>query len=109
MGVHPTLAVCFYIDGIGVYLHRLYVERYKLTPGSTITREVMEHHNSKIPLEERSKMTNWIHPEDKEILDRSSKAEFYKQLVSWPQKEEVLGKLLKVNIETVRNILDDFE
>lgn len=82
MGIHPTLAVCFYIDGIGVYLHRLYVERYRLTPGSTITREVMEHHNSKIPIEERIKMTSWIHPDDREILERSRKADFYKQMIS---------------------------
>ena len=73
MGVNPNLSVPVYVNGVGTYIHKEFAKRHRIPEGASIHPSVMERHNKEVPMEERTKMFNWIHPDDRPYLRVSEK------------------------------------
>ena len=69
MGLDPNLTVLVYENGMGVYIHKLFAQRHRITPGIEVHPSLLLQHELEIPTEERTKMQWWIHPDDRKYLE----------------------------------------
>lgn len=69
MGIDPNLTVLVYENGMGVYIHKLFAQKHRITPGTEVDSSLLLKHEAEIPMEERTKMQSWIHPDDRKFLE----------------------------------------
>lgn len=70
MGIDPNLTVLVYENGMGVYIHKLFAQKHRITPGTEVHPSLLLRHEAEIPHAERVRMTAWIHPDDRAYLEQ---------------------------------------
>lgn len=70
MGIDPNLTVLVYENGMGVYIHKLFAQRYRIKPETEVHPSLLLKHEEEIPGEERRRMHCWIHPDDRLYLEQ---------------------------------------